>query len=318
MNADSSKSENALIRRLRQTLSRTPADRPPRPGEEHAPRDFVDDMTAVHPPEPLLWTVDMLMDGVDFDSAHHRWYDIGRKAMAANLSDCAAMAAGPISALCAVALNNALSMQDALDLIRGAHECGLRFGCPVAGGDTNSWTAPTAISICIAARPEAGCHPVRRDGARPGDRVYVTGLLGGSILGRHMTFEPRIETALTINRRLDPHAMIDISDGLAIDLWHILEASGCAATLDAAELDAVIHPDAVRLGRQDGRSPREHALHDGEDFELIVVLPPSAAPGVSDPDLWPLGRIESGTGLHLREPDGRRRPIDRRGWEHFR
>lgn len=313
------KSETELIRRLREDLRR-PERQQPASETRGWPKDLVDDMATIDPSgESLLWTVDMLMDGVDFESAKHAWSDIGRKAMVVNLSDCAAMAARPISALCAVALNNKLSLDDARELIRGAHEGGLRFGCPIVGGDTNSWDAPTAISITVAARPEPGRKPVCRDGARLGDRVFLTGPVGGSLLGRHMCPEPRIDTALAINRTLAPGAMIDISDGLALDLWRILEASGCGATLDAAALEAVIHPDAHRLAAVAGGTPREHALYDGEDFELIVVLPPST--GLREHErlgLVPIGQIDMAEGLFLLEADGRRIPVERRGWEHFR
>jgi len=318
-NAGAAKAETELVRRLREELAGCGRHRAAAASTPW-PSDFVDDMAAVDAETGgLLWTVDMLMDGVDFDSKSHRWYDIGRKAMAVNLSDCAAMAVQPVAALCAVALDNKLSLDDALALIRGAHEFGMRFRCPIVGGDTNSWNSPTVVSITVAARPEPGRHPVCRDGARLGDQVYLTGPVGGSLLGRHMTFEPRIELALTLNRRLSPSAMIDISDGLALDLWRILEASGCGATLDATRVEAAIHPDAVQMASRDGRSPREHALYDGEDFELIVVLPPRVPPEeCAALGLLPLGQIDASGGLVLREADGRCTPIERRGWEHFR
>ena len=149
--------ELELIRRLRGLLGpRGPGGTEPRAqatGPGQPPIGFGDDMTLLDAgPPPLLWTVDMLMDGVDFDSVVQPWRAIGRKAMAVNLSDCAAMAVVPVAALCAVALQNSLSMDDALDLVHGAHEYGLTFQCPIVGGDTNSWDAPTVVSICIAAR----------------------------------------------------------------------------------------------------------------------------------------------------------------------
>ena len=307
-----SRGELEFIRRLRPLLAR------PRGGPPAA--DFGDDMaTLTHGPAELLWTVDMLMDGVDFDSRVHSWEAIGRKAMAVNLSDCAAMAVQPRAALCAISLANTLTMDDALALLSGVQECGLRFGCPVTGGDTNSWDAPTAISISVAAEALPDRPPVRRDGARPDDRIWLTGRVGGSILGRHMTFEPRVETALEISRKLRPHAMIDISDGLTLDLGRVLEASGCGAALDQAALDAAIHPDAHRLSERDGLSPREHALHDGEDFELIVALPPDVTPQDCDRlELLPLGRICEQPGLYLETAAGDRESIPIRGWEHFR
>ena len=163
-----------------------------------------------------------------------------------------------------------------------------------------------------------GQTPVRRDGAQPGDRVWLTGPVGGSILGRHMTFEPRIAAALEINRRLRPHAMIDISDGLALDLGRILEASGRGAVIESDRLDAAIHDDARRLAADDGQPPRDHALHDGEDFELIAVLPADAAESeCAGLGLLPLGVITAEAGLYLEEGDDGRQPIPIRGWEHF-
>ncbi len=302
--------ELELVRRLRTMLGQ--------PGGARVA--FGDDMCQLVPDDDtLLGTVDMLMDGVDFDSREHSWEAIGRKAMAVNLSDCAAMAVVPVSALCAVALNANMTMDAAVELHRGAHEFGLRYACPIVGGDTNSWPAPTAISISITARVAPGTTPVRRNGGLAGVRIFVTGPSGGSILGRHMTFEPRVELALDISRRLRPHAMIDISDGLALDLGRVLTASGCGAVLDEAALEAVIHPDARLLAERDGRSPRDHTLHDGEDFELIVVLPAE----VPDQDwrplgLLPIGRVASEEGLFLEHADGQRAAIPMRGWEHFK
>jgi len=309
--------ERALIRRLQKLLALPAGATAATSAAAGVP--FGDDM-AVLPtgPTPWLWTVDMLMDGVDFDSAVHDWPAIGRKAMAVNLSDCAAMAAVPVAALCAVSLSNRLSMSDALELVRGAHEFGLRYGCPIVGGDTNSWDHPTVVSISIAARPLPDRPPVQRDGARPGDTLWVTGPLGGSILGRHLTFEPRLELSWQISRQVQPHAMIDISDGLALDLSRVLEASRCGAVLWAAALEAIIHPDARRLSATDGCPARDHALYDGEDFELLVVVPA----GVSEVacrnlGLHPLGQITDERGLCLADGEART-PIPVHGWEHFR
>lgn len=305
-----SRGEIELVRRLRGLLA----------ASETVTPGFGDDMALLESgAQPLLWTVDMLMDGVDFDSRVHPWAIIGRKAMAVNLSDCAAMAATPVAALCAVSLSNALSMDDALELLRGAQECGRRYGCPIVGGDTNSWSAPTVISISVAARCVAGGPPVRRDGARPGDRVWLTGPVGGSLLGRHLEFEPRIELARQIAQRLRPHAMIDISDGFVLDLARVLEASGCGAILEEPGVDAAIHADALRQSEADGQPPRAHAFYDGEDFELIVVLPAEAPLQVCEElRLLPVGRIVSERGIWLAPTAGAPVPVEIHGWEHFR
>lgn len=302
--------ERALIRRLRDVLDADTGGVAP----------FGDDMAAVPTADtPLLATVDMLMDGVDFESDKHAWRDIGYKAMAVNLSDCAAMAVQPVAALAAVALQNTLSPDDALALAAGMRDAAEPFGCRVVGGDTNSWDAPTAISVTVFAHAAPGITPVRRDGARVGDGVFVSGRLGGSILGRHLRPTPRVELAQQIARALSPHAMIDISDGLSVDLGHIVEASAVAAELDESLLEAAIHDDARRLAAQDGRPALDHALHDGEDFELIVALPADVdTDACARLGLIRVGKIVAGTGLVLREADGHTRPITAAGWEHFK
>ncbi len=288
-----------------------------------APIPFGDDMAGVaFGGTTLLMTTDMINEGVDFRAGEQPWRQVGYKAMAVNLSDCAAMAAVPVAALAAVALNDAMSMEDAEELMRGVAECGERFGCPLVGGDTNSWASPAAVAVTVVARPDdhpdAG-PPVRRDGARPRDRLCVSGPLGGSLLSRHMRPEPRLATATAVNRSLRPHAMIDISDGLAIDLWRICEASGCGALIHEAALEGVVHPDAVKLSQRDGVPPREHALFDGEDFELIIALPAEATDdAIGRLGLTCIGEFTAEGGCVVEASDGTVKPLPRRGWEHFR
>ncbi len=307
--------ERELIRRLGELLR--PSGAGPA-GRVVVP--FGDDLAELSPTETdLLWSVDMLMDGVDFDSSRHSWTSIGRKALAVNLSDCAAMGVRPVGALLAVALNDQLTLEQALELAQGAISLGTSYNCPIVGGDTNSWTHPTVISVSIAARAQPGVPPVRRDGARPGDMFYVTGPLGGSILGRHLTFEPRVQAGIEISATLRPHAMIDISDGLSTDLYHICRASGVGAVIAGERLDALTHADARTLALRSGRTPRDHALHDGEDFELLVAVPPTAAPEACHGlGLALLGGFVAGSGVRIRERDGREQPVEPGGWEHFK
>ena len=302
------KGERALLEALA-------AELPPLPGVH----GFGDDLAPLEfHAGGLLWTTDMLMDGVDFDSRIHSWRQIGHKAMAVNLSDCAASAAIPIAALCAVALNNRLTMEDALELFRGLRDCGATYGCAITGGDTNSWNAPSVVAVTIAAKPDSGNLPVTRKGAKPGDAIYVTGPVGGSILGRHLVPTPRLQAALAINRELAPHAIIDISDGLVVDLWHLCEASGCGAALDAAHLQEVVHPDAYILARKTARSALEHAFYDGEDFELIVALPGRLAPeDCRRFGLFWIGEFQAEPTIVLQNADGTRTTLEIRGWEHF-
>lgn len=304
------KGEMEFIRRLTPLLEKE---------TEAAMVGIGDDMAVLaFPSDQLLISTDMIMDGVDFQSNRHSWTDIGYKAMAVNLSDCAAMAVRPVAALCALSLQESLSIDDALGIMSGVRECGREFGCPVVGGDTNSWSAPTAVCITVAARPAGDRPPLRRSGARPDDMLCLTGPVGGSILSRHLRPRPRIDAAIEINRALEPRAMIDVSDGLAIDLWRVLDASGCGAEIDKTALARMIHADAHQLAKQDGVSPRDHALYDGEDFELLIALPAST----NDEQLRTfglsrIGRFTKQAGCRL-IGRGETIEIQRRGWEHFR
>ncbi|MGE0480595.1 MAG: thiamine-monophosphate kinase [Phycisphaerae bacterium] len=320
--AEPERGERALVRRIAARLAASAA--PPGSGSsaatESAGVPFGDDMAAIEGTDSaLLWTTDTLMDGIDFDSRQHAWRDIGRKAIAVSLSDCAAMAVRPVSALCNLVLCENMTADDALELVGGAVDFAARWGCAIVGGDTNSWRQPTVISFTVAARACADLAPVRRDGAQPGDRIFITGRVGGSILGRHMTFEPRVEQALAIARRVRVHAQIDVSDGVAIDLSRVCEASRCGAVLDERDVRLAIHADAERLAAQDGVAALEHALYDGEDFELLCVLPADVPDrALNELGLLAIGRIVAEPGLWMRHADGARRVVEARGWEHFR
>ena len=141
---------------------------------------------------------------------------------------------------------------------------------------------------------------MRRGGALPGDRIVVSGRFGGSILGHHLDFQPRVREAILLNERYRLHAGIDVSDGLAIDLAHIADESGCGAVLDLPSVP--IAEDAKRLAKQldDGRSPLDHALGDGEDFELILAVPPQDAGRMLEDQ--PLDVLLTDVGEFVKEP----------------
>lgn len=302
--------EHELIRRFAALLYR---DAPPAAGEV----PFGDDMARI-PGEPaFLWTTDLLSEGVDFTVPPADWAAVGRKAMAVNLSDCAAMAVHPCAALCAISLRRSMTAADAEALLGGVAEMGRAFECPLVGGDTNAADQPATIAVTVIGRVDEAAPPVRRHGARPGDGIFLTGPVGGSLLGRHLAVRPRVREALAINRALRPHAMIDVSDGLAIDLWRVLEASDCGARLERDRLEAAIHADARRRAVQTGKTPLDHALADGEDFELIVVLPSDAsAEAVAEHRLLPIGVMVPLRGCTIVDASGDETPLPPLGWEH--
>jgi thiamine-monophosphate kinase len=269
----------------------------------------------------LLVTTDMLMDGRHFHLGRDGAEAVGFKALGVNLSDIAAMAGVPVAAVVAVALPRAGTVAIAQGLHAGMQRMAERYGVDLVGGDTNAWDGPLVVSVTVLGEA-TGRGPVRRSGARPGDVVCVTGPLGGSLLGRHLRPEPRIAEALALHAAAPLHALIDISDGLASDLGHILEESGgLGAVLDAGAIP--IHPDARTQAQHDGRAPLDHALNDGEDFELAVVLAPDdaarllaipPAPAV----LHRVGEIIAAPGLRLHHDDGTITTIEPRGFDHLR
>ncbi len=281
-----------------------------------------DDMALVRlGEEEMLITVDALLEGTHFDLSRASPRQVGHKALAVSLSDAAAMAARPVCAVAWVGLPEGRSMAFAEAISEGLRDAAARYDCPIVGGDVTSGGGPLTVGTALVARP-AGVRPVRRSGARPGDALFVTGRLGGSVLGRHLAVEPRVAEARQLAARVHLHAMIDLSDGLSTDLGHLTRESGVGAEVEAAAVP--IAPDAEKLAREDGRSPLEHALDDGEDFELLFAVSPAdaeglaAEPPVGRVPLTRIGTVLEGKGMTLMAADGSRRPLEPGGYEHFR
>jgi thiamine-monophosphate kinase len=289
---------------------RTPADPrvPLGPGDDTAGVRFTPGATA-------LVTTDMLLEGSCFVLAEAGPRRVGRKAMAVNLSDIAAMAGRPVAAVVSVGLPRHGGRVLAEELYAGLREVADEFSTAVVGGDTNSWDGPLIISATVLGEA-TGRGPVTRAGARPGDWLLATGPFGGSIGGHHLDFTPRVREALRLHEVADLHAMIDVSDGLAADVWHLCTESGCGAVLRA---DAIPISDAARqMG--DGRSPLDHALGDGEDFELVFAVSPAdgrrliESQPVAGITLAAVGECIA-DGLWL-ESNGDRRPLAPAGYVH--
>lgn len=308
------KGEWQLIEWIRGRTSLDPVTFPIGPG---------DDMAHVMLGEGgCLVTTDTLLEGTHFDLAKATPRQVGYKALAVSLSDVAAMAGRPAGAVAWVGLPEARNMAFAKELCLGLSDAADQFACPIIGGDVTSWPQPLlVIGTSVVARP-AGIRPVRRSGAKPGDMLFVTGDLGGSALGRHLTFVPRIAEARRLAATIMIHAMIDLSDGLSTDLGHIARESRVAAEVTAAAIP--VSADAERLAKADGRAALDHALNDGEDFELLLAV--SAEDGAAlvqskplgDLRLTPIGRIAEGSGVTIVDAQGNRQPLAPGGYEHFR
>ena len=270
--------------------------------------------------DQCVLTVDMLMDGVDFELAKTTPARVGRKALAVNLSDLAAMAARPLGAVIALALPRAGGLTLAQQIYEGLIPLAEQYDLAIAGGDTNSWDGPLVISITVIGEPTVH-GPLVRSGAKPGDTIVVTGQFGGSILGHHFDFEPRVREALWLTENYPVHAGIDVSDGLSLDLSRLAAESGCGAVVDIGQIP--IRSAASALARQlgYGSTALDHALADGEDFELILALPPEAAEELlaKQPLACPLtaiGQFVKEKGLWQIDAAGVRQPLEPRGFEH--
>jgi thiamine-monophosphate kinase len=267
------------------------------------------------PGGPVLLTTDMLLEGSCFVLSEAGPRRVGRKAIAVNFSDIAAMSGRPTAAVVSVGLPRAGGRSLAEELYRGMREIADEFETSIVGGDTNSWDGPLVISVTVLGEP-TGRGPVTRAGARVGDWLLTTGPFGGSILGHHLDFTPRIRESQRLNEVANLHAMIDVSDGLAADVWHLCTESGVGAVLRA---DAIPLSEAARK-MPVGQSPLDHALGDGEDFELVFAVTPDdgrrlidsqPAPGVT---LTVIGEcVERGLWL---ESNGNRRALEPRGYVH--
>ena len=278
-----------------------------------------------------LITVDQLADGVHIDLARTPIEKVGRKAITRSLSDVAAMASLPIAAVVGVSLPRGFSNQSSKRLFDAMRQIGASYGCPLIGGDVSIWDHPLVITVTVMAHTGGGA-PVMRRGAQPGDGIYVTGHLGGSgytLEGytQHLDFEPRIGLArkLATDPNMALHCMIDLSDGLGVDLarlCHAADAVGClGAVLETDRLP--ISPAAYAASRESGRLPWHHAIGDGEDYELCftVAAPqanavvPVTIEGVPITRIGQIVEADAGT-IMIKQSDGSIHGVEGIGWEH--
>jgi thiamine-monophosphate kinase len=290
----------------------------------------------------FLFKTDAVVEGVHFTKATPP-EKIGRKALARCLSDIAAMAGTPESALVTLGLPRGFDVAFVEKIYAGMAGIAREHGIAIVGGETTT-TPVLLLNIALLGHaPRGRC--VLRSGAETGDAIFVTGELGGSLAGRHLDFEPRLAEARWLGEHFLPHAMIDLSDGLAGDLKHILAASKVGAELltsslpisraakelarsrvrGNADATAESQPHSHECGYESNRKPALlAALTDGEDFELLFTV--AAKDAVALLDAWKgkfpetkltcIGKITAGSGLALRDARGVR-PFTGHGYVHF-
>jgi thiamine-monophosphate kinase len=271
---------------------------------------------------PAILKIDQCLDQVHFDLRQHSATEAGTKAVNRCLSDLAAMACIPAAIMISVALprngpgNNE---QFAKELFLACQAAAAKFNCPLVGGDTATWDQRFAITVSALGQLPVGRRPITRAGAKPGDTLFVSGALGGSILGRHLTFTPRIDLALKLAATLgdDLHAMMDLSDGLAQDLPRLAAASSAGAHIHTGQLP--IHEDAHTLSEKDHLPPGLHALADGEDYELLFAINTDRTPDIihlTDIPLTAIGTVTESKSLQLIDESNNPHPWPNLGWEH--
>lgn len=290
-------------------------------GRQHAlPQVAVgigDDAAVLDWPEgQLVVATDGIVDGVDFLTEKHALKAIGHKSLAINLSDLAAMGAEPVAMLVNLSLPEANATQTAAELYEGILQTAAEYQMAIAGGDITVYRGPLAISITVIGRVANNSGWLRR-GAQVGDAIVVTGAFGGSILGRHLNVQPRLREALALRQLVDVHAAIDVSDGLSLDLDRLCAASGVGAELDLSAIP--IHADAEQLAAERKTEAMQHALGDGEDFELVLAIPADQLTRLAQADvgvpLTPIGTFTARTGMWFIE-QGRHVRLSPSGYVH--
>lgn len=312
-------------------------------------RGIGDDAAVVRsvPGRHLLASTDMLVEDVHFDLRYASLFDVGYRAAAANLSDIAAMGGFPEYVLMALAIPQVHTTHDIDQLYRGFMALCGKYHVRLIGGDTSS--SPQGICLAVSILGHVAPHStLRRDGAKVGDQLYLSGTVGDSLAGlllimgsedrfdrsladrasrhlikRHLRPTPRLELAQLLAARHLASAAIDISDGLSSDLGHLCRNS---------KVGAVIHADALPISSAcrsfalaAGKNPVELALQGGEDFELLFTVPQQARPSLDrliQRHRLPLTRIgtiqDARQGLRVKFKDGSHRQMPKSGFDHFR
>ena len=270
----------------------------------------------------VLFKTDAVVEGVHFttDAAPEK---VGHKALARCLSDIAAMAGTPTHAVVTLALPDKFDPARIEAIYEGMNALARKHGVAIVGGETTTNPERLLLSIALLGTVPR-TRQVLRSGARAGDAIFVTGALGGSLSGRHLDFAPRLAEARWLAERFTVHAMIDLSDGLAGDLRHILEASGVGAELLASAIPISRAAKLQSRAESSAKPPLLAALTDGEDFELLFTVASGSAVPLLDawkaqfPDvkLSCVGKITSQPGLRLSDARGLRE-FNLSGYEHF-
>jgi thiamine-monophosphate kinase len=274
------------------------------------------------PERDLLLKTDAVVEGIHFTKETPP-EKVGRKALARCLSDIAAMAGTPSAAVVTLGLPKDYSVTVVEKIYAGLGELARAHGVAIVGGETTTSPERLFLSVALTGYVAKG-KAILRSGARAGDALFVTGELGGSLAGKHLDFEPRLAEACWLAKHFNVHAMLDLSDGLAGDLRHLLQPAGLGAELGQEVIPVSRAAKLAARERTSAKPPALAALTDGEDFELLFAV--AAAAAVRLKDAWKeqfpklkltcIGKLTAEPGLRLRDKFGVR-PFKGDGYVHF-
>jgi len=307
--------EFELIRRLTRAL-------PTNPSVVVGAGDDCAVLDAGAPDRLLLFKTDAVVEGVHFTAAAAP-EKIGHKALARCLSDIAAMAGTPGAALVTIGLPRGFKPEFVEAVYAGMNALARRHEVAIVGGETTTNPGGIFLSVALIGWVPRG-KGVLRSGAEAGDAIFVTGKLGGSLTGKHLEFEPRLAEARWLAQHFPIHAMLDISDGLAGDLRHLLTASRVGAELLATAIPISREARLAAKASSAAKPALLAALTDGEDFELLFTV--ASRDAVPVLDAWKkqfpklaltcIGKIKAGEGVTIRDKHGVR-PLTAHGYAHF-
>jgi thiamine-monophosphate kinase len=316
--------ERALIRRIRDRAAR-------RPGAGlHGVLGIGDDCAVVPIPcgHEALITTDFSLENIHFKRAWHPPESVGHRCLARGLSDIAAMGGEPLAVFLSLAVPRNLAQNWVDGFLRGLLTLAGEFHVSLAGGDTAESPGGILADIVGLGSVPKG-KAVLRSGARPGDRIYVTGELGASAatialltagkklrpedFAGHFFPRPRVEVGRFLRQKGLASAMIDISDGLSTDLGHICDESGVGAEIES---DAI---PVATVGKPPRRVDLRFAQHGGEDYELLFTAPPKlrVPSRIAGVPVRAIGRVTGGRKVWLRDQKGTMQRLAPQGWEHF-
>jgi thiamine-monophosphate kinase len=290
-------------------------------------RGIGDDCAILRPSRghELLVTTDFSIEDVHFRRQWHTARSVGHRCLARGLSDIAAMGGEPLACFLSLGLPPKLPQRWADEFLQGLSRLAKSYGVQLAGGDVSASHKVTA-DIMVVGQVPAG-EAVLRSGARAGDLIYVTGELGSSaatlkqllagrkirpsIGSRHFFPDPRLNAGAWLRRHALPTSMIDLSDGLSIDLGHICEESGVSAIIDAKRIPVARN------------STLDLALHGGEDYELLFTASvkariPAAIGGIKVTHIGSVAKKDYRSAIRILDENGRARALRPLGWQHFR